>query len=132
MSRQTTLLIPPTLEEIKALAKSIDLPEIEAEAFFWHYQSNGWKVGKVAMKCWKSALQGWRIRWQQRSGDKGDRSGAGERWMMNKEYERILDRMKAIRASYAEHQTWDAKDRAEWQRLKSRKEELMKKLGIMI
>lgn len=63
---QTALLIPPTLDEIKREANVIHLPLMEAEAFFYYYESNGWRVGKNKMKCWRSALQGWRIRWIQK------------------------------------------------------------------
>ena len=32
---------------------------IECEKFADYYQSNGWKVGKNSMKCWKSAARNW-------------------------------------------------------------------------
>ena len=32
---------------------------IESEKFADYYQSNGWKVGKNSMKCWKSAARNW-------------------------------------------------------------------------
>lgn len=66
MPFKTALMIHPTLEEVKREATVIKLPTFEAEEFFFYYQSNGWKVGKNPMKCWKSALQGWRIRWLKR------------------------------------------------------------------
>ena len=32
----------------------------DANSFFDHYESNGWKVGgKSAMKCWKAAARNW-------------------------------------------------------------------------
>ncbi|MEE8289758.1 MAG: hypothetical protein V3R25_10140 [Nitrosomonadaceae bacterium] len=31
----------------------------DAEDFMLHYESNGWKVGKTAMKCWKSTATKW-------------------------------------------------------------------------
>ena len=30
-----------------------------AEKFVYHYNSNGWMVGKTPMKCWRSAAAGW-------------------------------------------------------------------------
>lgn len=68
MARQTEMLIKPSLEELIAYSKSKlpDLPSGEVERFFLYYQSNGWKVGKNPMRCWKSALAGWRLRWLDR------------------------------------------------------------------
>jgi hypothetical protein len=38
-------------------------PKLEAETFFDHYTSNGWKVGgKTPMKDWKSACRNWERR----------------------------------------------------------------------
>ncbi len=31
----------------------------EGDKFFHFYESNGWKVGKNKMKCWKSSASGW-------------------------------------------------------------------------
>lgn len=35
---------------------------VNAETFFNHYESNGWKVGKNPMKSWKAALANWSSR----------------------------------------------------------------------
>lgn len=66
MSKRTALLVHPTFGEVKKEAAQMGLPPREAEAFFYYYESNGWRVGKNPMKCWRSALSGWRVRWQQR------------------------------------------------------------------
>lgn len=52
----------PSLEEIKLHAAKIGLPPAEAEKFFSHYESNGWKVGKNPMKNWHMAMSGWKLR----------------------------------------------------------------------
>lgn len=72
MARQTELLIKPSLEELIVYAKDKlpDLPASEVERFFLYYQSNGWKVGKNPMRCWKSALAGWRLRWLERRAER--------------------------------------------------------------
>lgn len=54
--------IPPTLDEIKAYCKEKGYTRTNPEAFFAHYDSIGWKVGKNPMKKWKSALTGWELR----------------------------------------------------------------------
>jgi len=53
---------PPTLEEVKRMAKEISLPEPEAFKFHCYYESNGWKVGRNAMRNWHTALSGWKSR----------------------------------------------------------------------
>ncbi len=52
----------PTISEIAAYCTSRN-NNIDAEAFWHHYESNGWQVGKSLMKNWKSAV----ITWEKRS-----------------------------------------------------------------
>lgn len=59
-------MLTPSLEEVKFAAQKIGLPESEAEKFFYHYESNGWKVGKNRMVSLSAALAGWKCRWQER------------------------------------------------------------------
>lgn len=49
---------PPTVAEVAALCAERN-NGIDAEAFVAHYASKGWKVGRNAMKDWKSALTTW-------------------------------------------------------------------------
>lgn len=49
----------PTLEAVKLQAAKIGLPEAEAEKFWNHYESNGWKVGRNPMRSWLAALTNW-------------------------------------------------------------------------
>ena len=52
--------IPTVLEVVEymdGIGKYID-----AEKFHDHYSSNGWKVGRNAMKCWKSTARNWHRR----------------------------------------------------------------------
>lgn len=53
---------PPSLEEIKIGCQLIGLTDDDAEMFMNHYESNGWKVGKVKMVKWEAALKNWKIR----------------------------------------------------------------------
>jgi len=52
---------PPTFDEVKLQSAKIGLSEIEAEKFFNHYQSNGWRVGRNPMRSWPHALTNWKI-----------------------------------------------------------------------
>jgi hypothetical protein len=50
----------PTIEQCIENGIKIDLPARECESFFYHYESNGWFVGKSPMKSWKGAMQTWK------------------------------------------------------------------------
>lgn len=53
----------PKIEDCLQYATEIKLPKDEAESFFDHFQSNGWKVGgKAIMKDWKAAMRNWKRR----------------------------------------------------------------------
>ena len=56
------------------LSKGLSEPiaTIEAEKYWNHYESNGWKVGKNPMKNWKSAAAGWLARMNQFSNRSAD------------------------------------------------------------
>ena len=50
----------PTQQELKNYFQSKETPPEEAERFFNHFESNGWKVGgKSPMKDWKAAARNW-------------------------------------------------------------------------
>ena len=53
--------IPPTLQEVKdyVLEKGYSM---DADGFYDYYVSNGWKVGRNAMKDWRAAVNGWNRR----------------------------------------------------------------------
>ena len=50
--------IRPTVSEIREYCKERD-NAVDAEKFHSFYESNGWKVGKNAMKDWKAAVRTW-------------------------------------------------------------------------
>ena len=58
--------VKPTLEEIKGAILKAGLPESEAQRFLNHYESNGWKVGKNAMRSWTHAVGNWAIGFRSR------------------------------------------------------------------
>lgn len=52
--------VPPMLESVYEYMKEKEVDDIgEANKFNDYYQSNGWKVGKNKMKCWKAAVRNW-------------------------------------------------------------------------
>jgi len=61
-SRKTIPFSPPTLNEIIEIFKNENLNEIEASKFFYHFESNGWKIGgRAPMKDWKAAARNWML-----------------------------------------------------------------------
>ncbi len=70
--------VAPTADQVEAYAgeytasKGWGSPEangFDAERFCDYYASNGWRVGKSAMKDWKATVRGWIARDRQRGGD---------------------------------------------------------------
>ena len=59
--KENKTFIKPTLEEIKQFIRDKNL-KVNEETFYYHYESNGWKVGKVAMKNWQATLRQWNAR----------------------------------------------------------------------
>lgn len=58
----------PTKEESESYAGEIRMPKVEADKFYDHFESNGWKVGgKSAMKSWQAAMRNWRRNWAEKN-----------------------------------------------------------------
>ena len=57
--RKRESFVKPTISEIQAYCAEKGY-HIDAERFWHHYESNGWLVGKVPMKSWRSALVTWK------------------------------------------------------------------------
>lgn len=60
---------PPTLEQAIAFGVEIGLPSRECEKWYFWFDSKNWMVGRNKMARWKSAMQTWRIRWQDDTGN---------------------------------------------------------------
>ena len=48
----------PTIDEVKAYCQERG-NNVDAQRWFDYYESNGWKVGRNAMKDWKAAVRTW-------------------------------------------------------------------------
>ncbi len=57
-SKDAHSFLKPSIDQIKAYIKSEQL-NVDPEYWFDYYESNGWKVGKNAMKDWKACLRKW-------------------------------------------------------------------------
>jgi len=50
----------PSLEMVQAHFKATGYPAVEANRFFYHYETNGWKqAGKSPIKSWQAAAGKW-------------------------------------------------------------------------
>ena len=56
--------VRPTILEIAEYCREKNYT-FNPETFVNHYNSNGWKVGRNSMKCWKSACTNWNTREKQ-------------------------------------------------------------------
>lgn len=54
----TKSFIKPTLEEVRAYCLERN-KGVDAEKWYNHYTSNGWRVGRNPMKDWKAAVRTW-------------------------------------------------------------------------
>ena len=68
--------VKPTVEEIAAFCKEKKYT-VSAQQFFNYYESNGWKIGRNAMKSWQAAVQNWNAR------EKVNNKAAGTMWANN-------------------------------------------------
>ncbi len=50
---------PPSLDQVIELFIEKGSNKIEAEKFFYFYESKNWMVGKVKMKSWTASVSGW-------------------------------------------------------------------------
>lgn len=55
--------IKPTLSEVEDYVRERGF-QVDSEAFYDYYESNGWRVGKNKMKKWKNAVSQWNRRAQ--------------------------------------------------------------------
>ncbi len=49
---------PPSVDDVRAYCTERK-NGVDAQAFIDHYESNGWKVGRSAMKDWRAAVRTW-------------------------------------------------------------------------
>ena len=63
--------VKPNIEEIKEYCNKRK-NNIDTQYFYDYYQSNGWKVGKNAMKDWQATIRTWERRNKSGQDDKED------------------------------------------------------------
>lgn len=86
--------VPPTWKEVAHYMfdkRRIHMDE-EANKFCDFYESNGWKVGKNKMKCWKAAVRNWL-----KGNNNGSNQSAGKKLS-------AYERARAANAEYRQEQ----------------------------
>lgn len=53
-----TKFVPPTLEEVREFI-SANHYNVIPEKWYYHYEGNGWMVGRTKMKDWQAAVRTW-------------------------------------------------------------------------
>lgn len=95
----------PDLTEVYEylLTRGIDqaTARIESEKFTDYYSSNGWKVGKNAMKCWKAAVRNWTKNINKAVANNGTQNGNQPRKssMLDRVKQQAADRLRSQEAS---------------------------------
>lgn len=117
----------PDQAMLEGYATKILLPVTEINKFYDYYEANGWKVGRNPMKDWQAAMRNWKRNMRAPATNKNDF------WQNTKELDLVQKELDAIRAR-ASHVAGEVqiepRDRAAWERLKTRKAELKTKLGL--
>lgn len=57
-SKEKKRFTPPTLDEVQAYCSERH-NNVDPQRFIDYYESNGWRVGRNAMKDWKAAVRSW-------------------------------------------------------------------------
>lgn len=65
---------PPTIDEVKLAIAKAGLPDVEAQKFFNHYESNGWRVGKNKMRSMSHSIGNWAITWREKQNETNQRT----------------------------------------------------------
>lgn len=80
----------PTIEEVKKYCSEKNY-NINVEAFYSYYESNGWKIGgRAVMKSWPAAVQSWFARDKSSTKNKGTMWAAGSSDTQTKVYEDLF------------------------------------------
>jgi hypothetical protein len=89
-TRQKTLFEPPTFEFIKDFFKENNTLEREAELFFHHYESVGWKSGKNTIQNWQSLAKKWMLNSQKFQSEKIGKLAPNQLHAKSANYEETL------------------------------------------
>ncbi len=122
----------PTWEEVRLIAEMRAVPESSAKSFFDHHEGNNlWLNPQGKLINWMVKMVSWAA--TDRAKPKGAtqlNSPAAELILRQKELERVEKKITSIRQSYESHQSMSKEDRDHLAKLKARRDELVKLLGM--
>lgn len=124
----------PKLADVVTKGEFIGMAKSDCEKFWHHYESMGWvdKNGNP-IKRWESKLMVWKAQEAGKTAPNASTgANSGNVIIQGKEYERILERIKTLKATYGDHQSWAEADLKEFRTLKKRRDELKGILGITL
>lgn len=135
----TMLRRPKDLAECLTRASMLGLPESDARQWYADCEACDWKRGDgTPFDNWPRQMCIHRDKLRERAAMTGAKpdgtpapSGA-QLIVWQKEFERVVARMEKIRASYSENLSWSEDDKAAYRKLKARKMDLMKWLGMQV
>lgn len=137
----------PGLEEVKAHSQIIGLIEWKAVDWFNEMEACGWLDNKGrAVEKWRPMLARVKMFWEadgrpmapkgfnsQIPGNQSPQSSkpnGAQIVVLNDELRRIDEKLKSIRDSYADHQTWSERDKKTVSEMKAKRLEIRGKLGL--
>lgn len=121
----------PTLKQVKDKCQFIGCPESEGEQFWNHFEASGW-IDKNGHKIqsWEAKLATWAANARAKPIEKAHHTNGANTVVLGKELDRIIDRMRTIKGTYGDHQSWSQDDVTEFNTLRIRRTELRKTLGV--
>lgn len=126
----------PLEAEVVAHCVSEGLPESDGIWFWNKCEGSGWKNAGQPIKSWKGTIAAWKIAGhlpsQKTVTPRSASQNGANTVIMGKEYERVIERIRVIRSQYGDMQTWAEDDKIELKRLKVRRDELQKTLGLTV
>jgi len=90
---QKTKFQKPTADQVREYATEQKCPTFDAGKFCDYYESNGWRVGRTAMKDWRATVRNWiRSGGTQSNGKLAGDSGSEQAWQTLKRVIRTIDK----------------------------------------
>jgi uncharacterized protein YdaU (DUF1376 family) len=129
----------PTLKEVLDNAQFVGMTPTDAEQFWHHFEASGWidKNGNLVQN-WRSKQATWKTiaRSAPAEAEHHGRASGASAITLGKEYERVIARIKQLKDGCATDamgsKFWAKKDKAEYEKLVLRREELRKLLGVTL
>lgn len=125
-----------TVEELKAYCVSVGLPAEDGAWFFDKMEGAGWKNGGQSVKDAYATIRAWKaagyMASQKRGASNGHHPTGADKIIQQREYERVVQRMTTIKGQYEGHQSWDSRDKAEFSKLRDRRDTLKTALGVLV